>query len=122
MKTIKIVNRLIARDLSILEKDVELVNNYFWKSFKNKLVDLEVPTIYVKEIGTFTVSNYKNNVFIIHLIKKLRNIDTLPYKDETKEEIRQATYKNLRKCLKFRNCLATQEYNEFIQRNNNTSS
>jgi phage protein D len=117
MKNIQTFNKLIARENSIKEELVELVNGFYWKEVRRKLSSLESTSVSIKHLGTITTSKRKIDHFIRTTIRKIRNIKkSTKYKESTKALLLDVNYDRLRKALKQRNILSKQYYENYISR------
>lgn len=117
MKNIQTVNKLIARENSLNENLVELVNGFYWKEVRRKLSSLESTSVSIKHLGTITTSKRKIDQFIKTTIKKIRNIrKSNRYKESTKALLLDVNYDKLRKALVQRNILAIQYYETYMAR------
>lgn len=54
---------------------VKSVNDFFWKSLKERLASYQDRSIYVDHLGTFSVSPYKLNQAIIKMIRTIRQAE-----------------------------------------------
>jgi len=117
MKNIQTVNKLISRELGRSEDEVEQINDFFWKTLRQKLSNMESTSVSIKHIGTITVSKRKIDFFIRTTINKIRNIrKSIKYKPTTQAILLDVNYDRLRKSLKQRNELATQYYETYAKR------
>lgn len=117
MKTIQIINKLVARELGAKEALVESVNDFYWKEVRKKLSSLETTSIYIKHLGTVTTSKRKIDQFIRVTIKKIRTIrKSTKHKPSTVELILEINYNRLKKALIQRNILAKQYYEAYTSR------
>lgn len=117
MKNIQTVSKLTARDLNYDEKEVERVNDFFWKEVRRKLSTLESTSITIKHIGTITVSKRKIDQYIKNIIKKIRSIRvSTKYKQSTQALLLDVNMDRLKKALVQRNILAKQYYETYAKR------
>jgi len=117
MKTIQIISKLVARENGWDEKEVDSVNDFYWKEVRKSLSNMESTSVSIKYIGTITASKRKIDFFIRTTINKIRNIrKSTRYKESTKALLLDVNFDRLRKALKQRNVLATQYYEAYIKR------
>jgi hypothetical protein len=117
MKTIQIISKLVARENGWNEKEVDSVNDFYWKEVRKTLSNMESTSVSIKYIGTITASKRKIDYFILSTIRKIRNIrKSVRYKESTKALLLEVNYERLRKALAQRNILAKQYYEAYIKR------
>lgn len=119
MKNIQIINKLVARDLNYDEKEVQKVNDFFWKETRRKLSSLESASVTIKHIGTVTTSKRKIDHYIKMTIGKIRNTrKSNRLKESTKAILLDVYYDRLKKALVQRNILSTRYNAAYVQRAN----
>lgn len=113
MKNIDYFNKAIAEKKGLENDIVRKVNDFFWrKGVRKNLTDVNYRSLYIKHLGTITVSKYKLDKKIEHLIKRIRSVRVSPkFKEETKELILAKYYDSLKAMLKRRNEIALEYYN-----------
>jgi hypothetical protein len=106
--TINNVNKEVARELGIDEAIVKKINAFYWKGVKGAIASGEHTSIYLKNIGTLSISRNKLNKNILYLIKQLRFFKntTEEFKKKTREEYIAELSEQLRKMLARRNDIA----------------
>jgi hypothetical protein len=123
MKNIDVVNKIIADKYTQDERSVKLINSFYWKKLRSKLVGAEVQAVSVKGLGTFTVSYYNLYENISETIKKIRSLrksENLPEKSKT---IRlEININRLRALLKRRDEVSKQYYDKRISKLDTGSS
>lgn len=94
---------------------VKKVNTYFWrKGVRANLASAKYRAIFIKNIGTITISRYKLNEEIKELIAKIRNTrKSQKLKPQTIEKALIFYYQNLKELLKRRNEIAWEVYNYY---------
>lgn len=117
MKTIQIINKLVARDLNKSENEVAKVNEFFWKETRKKLSSLESASVAIKHIGTVTTSKRKISFYIKQMIGKIRGVRKSDrYKESTKAILLDLYFDKLRKALIQRNKLSIRYNEAYISR------
>lgn len=115
MKNINIINKVISKNLDIPKTTVDLVNSFYWKASKEKLIKCEVTTIFWKHIGSVTISKYKVYRNIKHIISKIRKTKVSEkYGDVARIKVLNQAYERLRMLLVHRNNLAIDWYDKRI--------
>lgn len=116
MKTIEQINRAIAEEKGLPFEVVRAVNDYFWrKGIRKNMTDITHRSIYIKNIGTITVSMYKLKSQISKIIKKIRAVRvSTKYKEETKQLILDKSFRELKEMLIKRNEMATEYYKNLL--------
>lgn len=107
MKNLDYVNKVISVEKGIPEKTVKAINDYYWKTIRYKIVNLESTSVMVHGITTFMVSRYnirKEISLTILKIRRIRGSETLT--EKKKNFILIEYYSFLRKLLIQRNELA----------------
>lgn len=118
MKTISIVNKVVASNLNLDIKTVELVNKYYWKDIVKNLTSLAEHPVHIKKIGTIVASPYKTNKYIQYLIKKIKKVEeSTKYTQITKEKIIKGLKSQIADLWKKRNQFATEFYNKQNKKN-----
>jgi hypothetical protein len=104
-----------ATDLDLPEEKVRIIIEKYWKDIYQKIVngmDDDKTTLFLRNIGLFTISRYKLNNFIKKKIAKIRGMgSSTKYSDQIKEEFIGKQRKKLAKSLIYRNIVA-REYAE----------
>jgi len=110
LKNIDYVIKKTAADLKLPEEKIRPVIEAYWKAVYNKVVNGLDPgktTLFMRNIGLFTVSRYKLNNFIQKRIDKIRGMTKSDkYTDKQKEEFIERHKKKLSLSLKYRNLVA----------------
>lgn len=101
MKNIDYVNKLVAQKLNIPLEIVDKVNAHYWNTVKQTMRNLQDESIYVKELGTISVSNFKLDRYIQDIRKYIKNVRQSPRFTEARKEKLISYYKQ-----KFVQCLA----------------
>ena len=114
MKGIEFINKSIAADKHLPIKLVERVNRFYWKQgIKQRLARLEVDAIYVKNFGTFRVSNRKLKNHIVTTIRRIRALRvTTRYRETTRLDKLNRALTALVILLQRRNTLAKLYYEQ----------
>jgi len=113
MKTINIVNKVVATNLNLDVKIVEKVNKMYWKEIVRNLTTLSEDPIFIKKIGTIVASPYKTNNYIKYLLSKIKKVKVSPkYTEQTKNRIITGIKEQIANLWKKRNQFATEFYNE----------
>lgn len=117
MKSIQIINKIVAREKNIKEDLVEKINKFYWKKVRAALSDFSDTSVSIKHIGTITISRRKLNFFIKKLIGKIRVIRAgNRHKESTKALLLETNYNKLKKALVQRNIIANLYYDEYKKR------
>lgn len=97
-----------ATELDIPLSTVKKVNNYFWRvGVKESIKNVNNTSIFIKNLGTFSVSKYKLYREIKRVIRFIRGIRISPkYTEQKRQDILKSYYYNLNKLLEKRNQLA----------------
>jgi len=121
MKTINIVNKMVATNLNLDVKIVEKVNKLYWKEIVRNLTTLAEEPIHIKKIGTIVASPYKTNNYIKYLLNKIKKVKSSPkYTDLTKERIVIGIKEQIANLWKKRDQFALEFYNKQNQNKNVT--
>lgn len=113
MKTINIVNKIVATNLGIDVKIVEKINKAYWKEILINLTEVREEPVHIKKLGTISASPFKTSKYIIHLLNKIKSVkESVKYTDITKERIIRDAKKYLTILLKKRNQFAIENYNK----------
>jgi hypothetical protein len=103
----KTVNDLF---LSNQESEVKALVDRYWQEVYDKIVNglpEDKSTLFLRNIGMFTVSRYKLNNFIKKKIGKIKGMaKSEKYSDETKKEVIERHKKKLTLSLSYRNLVA----------------
>lgn len=111
MRNIDYVCSSVAKDMDLPLELVTKINKEYWKEVKRKMNDLESTSIYVKKLGTFSVSRYminkkiKKNILIIRGTRKSKK-----YSELRRQEVLKSLYERMRKLLFQRNEIAKLYY------------
>lgn len=112
MKTINIVNKIVATNLNLDVKTVEKVNKLYWKELVRNLTTLADLPVHIKKIGTIVASPYKTNNYIKYLLNKIKKVKASPkYTDQTKDRIVAEIKVQISNLWKKRDQFATEFYN-----------
>ena len=109
MRNIDYINLHTSKKLGLPVDVVKKVNSYYWHSVKNAMRSMDDDAIYIKEIGTFSVSNYKIKAHIKGLRKYIKNLRNSYKYTEARKEIIIRHYKNV-----YSKLLKAQKNNEEI--------
>lgn len=75
MLKLKDISKAQVKTFGRSQKELEAIHNFFWRDgVKKNLSQANHRSIYIKHLGTITVSRYKLRVFISEEIEKIRNI------------------------------------------------
>lgn len=118
MKNIDFIVKKTANDLNISEEIVRPFIDKYFKLCYDKMVLGKIKdddtTIFLRNIGLFTISRYKLNNHIVKKISKIKGMmKSNKYTDEVKKEYVQKQKTRLTKALKHRNIIA-KEYAEIF--------
>lgn len=111
MRNIDYVCSSVAKDMDLPLELVTKINKEYWREVKRKMNDLESTSIYVKKLGTFSVSRYminkkiKKNILIIRGTRKSKK-----YSELRRQEVLKSLYERMRKLLFQRNEIAKLYY------------
>lgn len=99
MSYIDVAIQKVAKEMNIPYSQAKPVVMAYWKEAFNALAKCENSTVTVRHLGCFTTSLFKTNVFIRHVIKRIRRIDNeAVFKNpEKKEKVRAEAMVKLRK-------------------------
>lgn len=123
MKSIGVVNKVVSQKLNIPLNVVTLVNEFYWKTSKEKLINYEATTLFYKHLGSITISKYKVYKEIHRVIERIRTVRNHPqYGEEAKKRYINDNMLKLKKLLVHRNNLAQEEYDRRIFSLNNKKS
>jgi hypothetical protein len=110
LKNIDYAIRKTALDMDLPEDKVKMVVDRYWEELYRKMVkgmDDGKTTLFLRNIGLFTVSKFKLSNFIKKRIAKIRGMmKSEKYTDKQKEDFVNRHKKNLSLSLKYRNLLA----------------
>lgn len=110
MKSLDYAIKKMASDRDLPEDQVRVLIERYWEEVYNKLVNgMEEgkSTIFLRNIGMFTVSRYKLNKFIKKKIDKIKGMRrSEKYNDEQKKEFEKRHIPKLELSLKYRNLVA----------------
>lgn len=114
MKNLDYFNKLEADKLKMDLAVVKAVNRFFWKKgVKANMSGVKIRSIFIKNLGTFTVSKYKLYKEIGNTIQKIRMMKkSTKFTEEKKKMIITFLYESLSQMLRQRNIIATDFYNE----------
>lgn len=111
MRNLDYVCSVISKELDLPLDLVTKINKEYWREVKRKMNDLESTSIYVKKLGTFTVSRYMINKKIKKTIGIIRGTrKSKRYSELKREEVLKKLYSRLRKLLYQRNEIAKLYY------------
>jgi hypothetical protein len=111
MRNIDYVNLEVSKSLGLSLDVVEKINKEYWREVKRKMNDLESASIYVKKVGTFSVSRFLINKKIYKTIGMIRALpNNKKFSPLKKEEIIKKMYIKLKKLLIQRNNIAKVYY------------
>lgn len=111
MRNLDYVCSVISKELDLPLDLVTKINKEYWREVKRKMNDLESTSIYVKKLGTFTVSRYMINKKIKKTIGVIRGTrKSKRYSELKREEVLKKLYSRLRKLLYQRNEIAKLYY------------
>lgn len=111
MKTINIVNKIVATNLNLDPKLVEKINRIYWKDIRQTLTRIADESVHIKKIGTIVVSPYKTNNHIRKMINRVRKLKrSTKYTDITRERLVEEAKDKLKSLLKKRNEFAIKFY------------
>ena len=113
MKKPDFFNKACSEKLNIDLAVVKKVNSYFWKKgVKSNLSNAKYRAIFIKNLGTITVSYYKLNREILEIIAKIKAIRVHKTKKELTKKLAIGNLtRNLTELLKRRNEIAWELYN-----------
>lgn len=87
MSYIDVAIQKAAKELNIPYAQAKPVVMAYWKEAFDSLARCENSTITIRNLGCFTTSLYKTNVFIRHVIRRIRRLDDgVVFKDPAKKE------------------------------------
>lgn len=106
--TINTISKSVAESMGISEQLAKKVYAYYWKSVKGHIASGQHTSLWLKHIGTLTVSRTKVNKIIKKLIKRVRDLkaDKVSYPRKTKEQIMIEALTDLRILCARRNEIA----------------
>lgn len=114
MKTIEYFNKAVAEKMGVDQHLVKKINDYFWRiGVRRNIAELNHRSLYIKDLGTITVSRYKLYQRIETVIKRIRRLrDSDRFKELTKERKMANYYQTLKAMLRLRNEIAIEYYNK----------
>lgn len=71
---IDIINKKVANDIKLSEKDVILINKFYWDCNANHIKDLNLQPINIMNVGVIKHSQLLIRLKIIKLLNKLRKL------------------------------------------------
>lgn len=95
MKNIDYINLAVSKKLNIPIDVVRKTNAFYWHNVKDTLRSMEEDSIYIKEIGTFDVSNFKIKAAIKSVRGYIKNLRKSYKYGETRKETIIRYYKTL---------------------------
>lgn len=108
---IEIVNKQVADTLNLKEKDIELVNKFYWQRIKQHIYSYDPRPINIMNVCVLYPTAYLNKKQIKLFIKRIRyTLTSKRFKPESK--VREAYLENYKKVL--RKLLAIRKYNKFV--------
>ena len=111
MKSLDIVNTIIAKEKGLDVRDVAMVNKYYWKTVRHRVSNLDSTAIFVRGLLTFTASKYNVNALIKKTILNIRLTNrSKKYGEIRRKSILDKNYNQLRLLLKQRDKIAKQYY------------
>lgn len=115
MKKPDFFNKAVSEKLGIDINIVKQVNRFFWREGVRKNISKATHrSIFVKNIGTFTVKRKVLYSQIYDVIWRIRRIRCAKrYKETTKITIENQLIENLRNLLILRNEIAIERYNKY---------
>lgn len=114
MRNIDYVNLSVSKELNLPIELIENINKEYWKEVKRKMNDLESTSLYVKKIGTFSISRFLLYKKINKNIQMIRNMPkNQKYSELKKQEIVKKITIRLSKLLVQRNEIAKLYYERF---------
>lgn len=117
MKSIDVVNTVIAKNKNIDVKTVAAINKYYWKTVRRKVSNLEASSIFLKGLLSFTASRYNINGLIKKTIYNIRlTRKSTKFGEVKRESLLNKHFIHLRLLLIQRNRIANQYYNEHNKR------
>ena len=113
MKKPDFFNKACSEKLDLDLNIVKKVNSYFWKKgVKSNLSNAKYRAIFIKNLGTITVSYYKLNREILEIIAKIKALRVHKRKKELTKKLAIGNLtRNLTELLKRRNEIAWELYN-----------
>jgi len=110
LKNIDYVIRKTALEMEIPETEVKAIIDWYWGQIYQKMVngmDDDKATLFLRNIGLFTVSRYKLNNFIIKKLDKIKGMTvSTKYSEEVKKNFIERQKSKLKLSLKYRNLVA----------------
>lgn len=110
MKGIEHAIKKTAIDSGIPEDQVRMIVERYWQEVYSKMVkgmDDGKTTLFLRNIGMFTISKFKLTNFIKKRIDKIRGMrKSDKYTDEQKKEFEKNQFQKLELSLKYRNLVA----------------
>ena len=109
MKGIDHAIRKASAELNIPEDKARVVIMEYWDNVYKKIIGGDSTSITVRHLGTFTMSRYKLNNFIVKKIRSIKKVRaTKKFTEKKREDTLLNIYKLLRKALIRRNEIAEQ--------------
>jgi hypothetical protein len=110
LKNIDHVIKKTAAEMNLPEDKVKIVIDKYWRTLYDKMVngmDDDKCTLFLRNIGLFTVSRFKLNNFIKKKINKIKGMEnSKKYDEHQKKEFFERHKKKLSLSLKYRNLVA----------------
>lgn len=109
IETINVVNKEVSKILKLDEELVKIVNKFYWRyGVKQAIQSGEHTSIFIRNIGTLTISRTKVNRKIVKIIGQIRTLlnPERQFKVKTREQCIEEKYVMLRTMLKRRNDIA----------------
>lgn len=114
MKSIDVVNAVIAKNKNIDTKLVASINKYYWKTVRRKVSNLESMSVFVKGLLTFMASKYNVNRLILKTIRNIRMTrSSKKFGEEMKKSLLGKNFIHLKLLLNQRNKLAKHYYEHY---------
>lgn len=103
MKNIDYINSVIAKKYSLNPDIIKKINSNYWNTVKAEMRSVENQSVFLKEIGTIEVSQFKINRHIAQIRTYIKNMRGSKKFTDAKKEIIINKYKErYSKCLKMR--------------------
>lgn len=110
MKNLEYAIRKTATEMDLPEDKVRIVIEKYWSEIYQKMVNgMEdgKATLFLRNVGLFTLSRYKLNNFIKKKIGKIKGMaKSTKYSEDVKKDFIEKQTKKLKKSLLYRNLVA----------------
>lgn len=120
MRNLDYAIKKTAVDMGLPEDKVDLVIQRYWKEIYQKMVhgmDNEKTTLFLRNLGLFTISKFKLNQFIKKKIYKIKKMGASEYSEEIKKEVIEKQRGRLVKSLVYRNLIAKDRVEKLNNKN-----